>query len=228
MPAVDLHSIDLLREDLLRIEPPFLLRKYEATEEDYESLAQEDLRCEYLDGVLIVHSPATLEHEERVGFLTILVGGFVSQRKLGRMYTSNAVMQFGGPSSKRFCADVSVLKHDSAKRVRGGRVHGPMDLAIEVISESTRAYDLGDKRRAYREGRVPEIWLLDYARKQAWFDLLVAGAYVEESMTSGRFNSRVLPGLSLDVGWIWAEELPEPLACLKSLKPSPRRSRSKR
>jgi len=212
MGAIELDShIEALRRDLQHLAPPYLLRKYDASPEDFETLAEEDLRCEYLDGVLVVHSPATFDHENRVAFLTMLVGIFVRRRELGTVLTSNAVMQLG---HRRFCPDVSFLKVQNASRVRGGRVVGPMDLTVEVLSNSTRDYDLGEKRLAYREGRVPEIWMFDPELRQAYFDFLEENAYATTTLATGRMTSRVLEGLAFDVDWLWTDPLPNPLNCL--------------
>ena len=35
------------------------------------------------------------------------------------------------------------------------------DLAVEVLSPSTRRYDLGVKRERYEETGVPELWIID-------------------------------------------------------------------
>ncbi len=214
MPSLDILDIRELRSDLQRIPPPYLLRKYEATEDDFEELAEEDLRCEYLDGVLIVHSPASVEHEDHVMFLGTLLNNFVSCRGLGRVYGSNTVMQLG---RRRFCADVNFLAADHAGRIRHRRVMGPVDLAVEVLSASTRDYDVTAKRTAYHDGRVPEIWLIDPELRRVDVDALTAGGYESSTFTAGRFESRILPGLTIALDWLWSNPLPNPIECLKSV-----------
>jgi len=214
MTAADADTLsDDVRHALQRLPPPYLLRKYEATEEDYESLAEEDLRCEYLDGVLIVHSPATMDHEDRIIFLATLLNSFVAARNLGRVFGSNAVMQLG---RRRFCPDLSFLSTRHAGRIQGGRLMGPFDLVVEMVSRSTREYDLSEKRQAYHDGQVPEIWMFDAERRSCIVDLLETGQYRTLTLSSGRFDSRVLPGLSIDVDWLWADPLPNPLECLRA------------
>ena len=201
-----------LRNGLRRIAPPYLLRKYDATDEDYEAIADEDLRCEFADGVLIVHSPASIEHEDRIIFLATLLNGFVSSQGIGRIYGSNTVMQLG---HRRYCPDLSFLAADHRDRIQAKRVMGPVDLAVEVVSESTRAYDLGEKRDAYRQGEIPEIWFFDPDRTQCHVDFLEPDGYRDLALTAGSFSSRVLPGLTVDVAWLWADPLPNPLDCLR-------------
>jgi Uma2 family endonuclease len=201
-----------LRRELAHMSPPYLLRKYEATDEDFEQLADEDLRCEFLDGVLIVHSPATFEHENRVMFVSTLLNNFVRRHSLGWVCGSNTVVQLG---DRRFCPDISFLSADHADRIRQGRVMGPMDLVVEVISRSTRDYDLGEKRNAYREGQIPEIWLFDYELKRCCVDVLTGQRYRSKVLNRGRFASRVLSGLSVDVAWVWSDKPLDPLKCLE-------------
>jgi len=78
------ESIADLREDLRRLPPPYLLRKYATTEADYDSITDEDLRGELLDGVLIVHSPPWIQREERVVFVTTWLNLVVQTRRLGK------------------------------------------------------------------------------------------------------------------------------------------------
>jgi Uma2 family endonuclease len=208
-------NFEELRDVLRRMAPPFLIRKYEATPEDYEGITDEDVRCEYLDGVLIMHSPATLRHEERISFLDFLLSGFVTDRSAEKIFCSNAVMQMG---ERRFCPDLSYLATAHFGRMQGGRVMGPVDLAVEVLSDSTRDYDRNEKRRAYREGEVPEIWLIDLDHRcfeVEWY--VPREGYSTEILTRGRWKSRVLSGFWVDVEWCWAEPLPNRIECLREL-----------
>lgn len=200
-----------VRDDLRRIPAPYLLRKYDATVEDFDLIVDEDLRCEFLDGVLIVHSPASYQHEERISFLTALLVNHVSPQRLGRVSGSNTVLRLG---DRRLCPDLSFLKTEHEDRIQKGVVVGPTDLVIELLSKSTRDYDLREKRAAYRAGGVPEIWLLDLLRHEAHIDFAEGSDYVSESLSSGRIQSRVLPDFSIDVAWLWSDPLPNPLDCL--------------
>jgi len=72
-----------LRDALRQFRWSFLLHRYDATPEDYEQLMDEDLKCEYVDGDLIVHSPASLEHEALTLFVGSLLREFANTRRLG-------------------------------------------------------------------------------------------------------------------------------------------------
>ncbi len=211
------HRIKETRDTICRLEPPYLIRQSDATFEDYEAICTEDFRCEYVDGVLIVHSPASFSHEDRIAFVGSLLRMFVSKHKLGHVLTSNAVMQIG---ENCLCPDVSFLSANHADRIKSERVHGPMDLVIEVLSKTTRSYDLGEKRACYREAQVPEIWLIDRAKGEFHVDWLETPAggiqrtYQTLLLKHGRCQSRVLNGFWIDVEWLWAEPLPSSFECL--------------
>jgi Uma2 family endonuclease len=211
MPATwSPEEFSLLREELRGLRPPFLLHAYEATEEDYEQITDEDLKCEFIDGELIVHSPASLDHEDLTAFVIRLLGEFVAQHRLGRVFGSNAVMQLG---RRRFSPDVSVLLASHYDRVRRTRVVGPMDLVAEIISESTRSYDHETKLPLYREGQVGEIWMIDRERRQFEVHALREGGYVSQVLPTGRWSSTAVPGLTIQVDWFWADPLPAVREC---------------
>lgn len=205
MVIIEPDHIEELREPLRTLKRPFLMRSYEATPEDYEAIDDEDFKCEYFEGELIVHSPASLEHEQVVLFVGALLREFVSQRRLGTVYGSNAVMQLG---LRRFSPDVSFLSTAGENRIRGGRVHGPMDLTVEILSSSTRAYDRGDKLAAYQDGGVPEIWLIDPDEKRFEGIVQRGAGYDRRELTEGVWSATAVSGLSLDVAWLWRRPLP--------------------
>lgn len=218
------RRLEQARSAIQSLEPPYLLQLNDVLPDDYEKICDEDFRCEYVDGVLFVHSPASLPHVNRVSFLVCLLRMFAEKRSLGLVFTSNAVMQIG---ERRFCGDVSFIGAEHADRLRIDRVIGPMDLVVEIVSKSTRSYDLRDKRAYYREAGVPEVWFVDTGRNEFHVDYLDKSlgqdgmAYGNELLTTGRWHSRVLSGLWVDVSWFWTDPLPNALDCLQSILSSP-------
>jgi Uma2 family endonuclease len=211
MPLFDSPSdYPLLREELRALQPPFLLRHYDATPEDYEQITDEDLKCEFIDGELIVHSPASFQHEDMASFVNAVLRSHVGHHVAGFVLGSNAVMQLG---QRRFSPDVSVLLAEHADRIANKRVIGPLDLAVEILSTSTRKYDYETKLPLYREGRVREIWLIDPEKRQFEVHARKGDAYASQVLASGRWTSVAIPGLTIDVDWFWRDPLPSVLEC---------------
>lgn len=61
----------------------------------------------------------------------------------------------------------------------------PPVLVVEVLSESTRAHDLGSKRLTYAELGVPDYWVVDLEEPSVVFLALDAGAYAEAGRAVG-------------------------------------------
>src|SRR5207249_10016 len=66
---------------------------------------------------------------------------------------------------------------------------GAADLVGEVLSPSNRDEDLEDKRSAYQEAGVGEIWWIDLANKQVMIDRKRGRRYVEEVIRKGKATS---------------------------------------
>jgi Uma2 family endonuclease len=84
----------------------YMLKRYGATVADYERAAGEDTRLELLDGVLIMHSPASVRHEDLFWFLGRLLHDFVAARRLGKVLGSRTPMLL--EDERRFEPDLAV------------------------------------------------------------------------------------------------------------------------
>lgn len=88
-------------------------------------------------------------------------------------------------------------------------------MVVEILSESTRDYDLQKKREAYREGSIPEIWFVDDENHQIIVDRKVGEDYREEVACKGKVFSEAIDGFWVQAEWLWEESLPDPVACLR-------------
>jgi Uma2 family endonuclease len=198
--------------DRQRIESPYLLRLYGFDEEGFFRFAPESSYCELLDGVLIVPSPAAIRHQKLTVFLTDLLHGWCLREDKGTVLTGPAVMRL--TASRLFEPDVMVVRSEHSDRIVEQFVNGPADLVVEILSESTRDYDLNEKARAYRDGDVPEAWFVDEKQKRIVVDR--AGQERQEA-ASGRLESNSLPGFWIDAGWLWQPQLPNPRRLLEGI-----------
>ena len=94
-------------------------------------------------------------------------------------------------------------------------VEGAPELIVEVAASSA-AYDLYDKKRAYRRNGVQEylVWRV-YENEFDWF-VLDAGEYIKlEADQDGIIRSRIFPGLWLAVDSLLSGEMQQVLAVLQ-------------
>lgn len=94
-------------------------------------------------------------------------------------------------------------------------VEGPPELIAEV-AHSSAAYDLHDKKQAYRRNGVQEyiVWQIEDERVD-WF-VLEEGTYLSlDPDAEGRLSSRAFPGLVLDVDALLSGSLSSVLALVQ-------------
>lgn len=113
--------------------------------------------------------------------------------------------------------DLLVVRDANRHRMKPQRLEGPADLVIEIASESDPKLDLREKLPRYQEAELPEIWLVDPfdQRLQVW--VKSADGYDSREATAGRVESAVVDGFWIDVAWLWQEELPSTLGCLRQI-----------
>ena len=194
-----------------------MLTYYGCTPEDWEEASSDNRFIEYVDGRLIVHSPAGLRHQQLFGFLYRLLGDFVEQRKLGEVLSGPFAMELS--VERKFEPDLMFLSQRARANLTDDRLLGPADFAIEVASKSTRGYDRGEKRECYRVGGVREYWMIDPAARLVIVDR-PAGHEVAQ-LASGKVECQLLPGFWIRAEWLWQDSLPAVSECLAEILAHP-------
>ena len=67
------------------IDLPYTIHLYGITEAMFDELVDEDTKAELIDGVMIVHSPASYEHDDLSGFIRALMSFYADARGLGKV-----------------------------------------------------------------------------------------------------------------------------------------------
>jgi Uma2 family endonuclease len=186
------------------------------TYEEFLAWADEDTWAEWVNGEVVILSPASLRHQQLATFLATSINFFVDAHQLGVVLTPPFQMKTGSDLPGRE-PDIIFVAREHLDRFRDTYLDGPADLVVEVISRDSRARDRGDKFYEYEQGGVREYWLLDYLRRQAEFYQLGAdGIYrLVPVGADGIYRSAVLNGLWLKVEWLWQDPLPSLMSVLR-------------
>jgi Uma2 family endonuclease len=140
------------------IDVPKLLFLEGVSEALYDALTalEEDVKAELLDGVMVVHSPEKTRHEQDFRFLFVLMNLFAYAHHWGEVLGSMATVHLG--ECRKVKPDIAAVRLERAHIITEDAIEGVPDLVLEIVSESTRRYDFGEKRKVYEEAGVPEIW----------------------------------------------------------------------
>jgi Uma2 family endonuclease len=198
------------------VDLPYTVRLYGVTEEMFDELVDEDTKAELLDGVMIVHSPASPRHDDTAGFLRSLMRFYARTKRLGKVLGPDSLVRL--KPRRKVGPDLFFFRQDRLPRpLPAKQFEGAPDLIVEVLSPSNRSDDLEDKRPLYRQAGVKEVWFVDPDRQEILVDRRGRRRYTTRTVTSGRLESAALEGFWIEVDWLWADELPEELACLNKI-----------
>lgn len=78
------------------VELPYVVRVYDVTETLFDDLADEETKAELVNGVMIVHSPATARHDAVGGFLRALMSFYADVRQLGLVLGPDSLVIWHG------------------------------------------------------------------------------------------------------------------------------------
>lgn len=189
------------------------------TFEEFLAWDHEGGLTEWVDGEVIVHMPASDEHQRLIEFLYLVMGTFVRLFDAGLMRIAPFLMR-PAPDGPGREPDLLCLAKDHLDRLKPKLVDGPADLVIEIISDDSVARDRDEMFFEYQQAGIPEYWILDprEQRRRADFYVLDAtGRYQPVPIgPDGVYRSAVLTGLWIKVDWLWAPEA-DPLVALAEI-----------
>jgi Uma2 family endonuclease len=176
----------------------------------------DETRAEWVDGEVILMSPASDPHQSLMVFLGALLLHFVEAKLLGRIFLPPFQMKLSTRPSGRE-PDLLFISKDNLPHLKRTYLDGPADMVVEIVSPESQARDRGDKFYEYEQAGIPEYWMLDQTRRQAEFYHLGGdGAYKRIAIgDDGIFHSQVIEGLWLKVDWLWQDPLPTLMSVLK-------------
>ena len=123
-----------------------------------EFLANDYESYEYVKGELVPMSMPTMIHGEISSNIIILLGNYVRQHQLGRIYTAETTFQIGESGRK---PDVAFVSQERLPENRHQASPIPPDLAIEVISPSDKFYDVQEKALEYLDAGTKMVWVIE-------------------------------------------------------------------
>lgn len=151
------------------------------TVEDLERLPEGDgLQYELFDGMLVVSPSPTSQHGTAVFRLANLIGQNLPEGR--ELVPFVAPMDWQPGRQRSLQPDLLIAR---AEDVQEKKVVGPLVLAVEVLSPSTRNKDLLLKRDFYQQGGVRSYWIVDPDEPSVLALELRDGVYYETGKAAG-------------------------------------------
>lgn len=166
--------------------------------EHFYAFITEEMKAEFIQGEIVMHSPARLGHIQVSMNIYRLLADYVEVRGLGTTLCEKALCVF---ERNDYEPDVSYFSVKKSALFTPQQMKFPApDLVVEVLSESTEARDRGVKFQDYQNGGVGEYWIVDpeagsveqYVSRAGRFEPAFRGA-------QGVLASAVVSGFAVDV-----------------------------
>lgn len=175
--------------------------------EQFVELLDQDAykNAELIDGEVVVNTPDWL-HQRIATNLLYAIGAWIRAGTGRGEVTFNPAVRI--THNRGYLPDVAWYREERFGATGSDRrPDGPPDLAVEILSPSTRAHDLVRKRADYARVGVGELWLIDPQEPAAFIlrrpsDAVAAAEFVvvADLDAAGKLTSPQLPGLSIQVG----------------------------
>lgn len=126
---------------------------------DLLQLPEDLLRHELIDGEHYMSPAPALKHQYVVLNLARILSTYLREHRLGRVMIAPVDVVFSEHDVVE--PDLLYVSNENADRLTERYVAGAPDLAVEVLSPSSRGIDRIKKRRLYETRGVPEYWIVD-------------------------------------------------------------------
>ncbi|MFT4638641.1 MAG: Uma2 family endonuclease [Verrucomicrobiales bacterium] len=150
-------------------------------------------KVEFIDGQVVMHSPARNAHLDLTKFILQLLDLHVRQNNLAEVKVEKCLCVF---PRNDYEPDIVYFCPEKASKFDPDTMKFPIpDLAVEVLSESTESRDRGVKFEDFAAHGVSEYWIVDAERNVLEQYLLKDDNFeLETKASSGEVRSEVIPG----------------------------------
>ncbi len=124
----------------------------------------EQRKSEFIDGEIVIQSPAKVKHIDANTSLTILLKVHIERNKLGWLASEKALIKMRLVKND-YEPDICFFNTDKSEFFKRNTWQFPIpDLSIEILSDSTEHIDRGRKFRDYANHNVREYWIVNTDR----------------------------------------------------------------
>jgi Uma2 family endonuclease len=169
---------------------------------EFYELIHENVKAEFINGVIIYHSPVMRRHWKVSMKVSKLLATHVDNSDLGEVGVEKVMVSL---TRNDYEPDIVFFSKEKSRLFTKEQMHFPApDLAVEILSDSTKKNDREIKFLDYASHGVKEYWIIDadkntleqYINTDNEFQLV-------HIFTQGILKTDTVKGFTLDVGSIF-------------------------
>jgi Uma2 family endonuclease len=173
------------------------------TVEDYLQI-EEEVKCEILDGELIMTPAPLIAHQRTVGLLYQKLVSFVNHHQIGELFFAPVDVYFD--KENIYQPDLVFVSAPRVSIIQEKGIMEAPDLIVEVISPSNSYIDRYSKKAKYEQFGVKEYWIVDPANKTLEIFAMTASPLYELFLflaMGGTVKSTLFAGLDFELSGIF-------------------------
>jgi len=162
-----------------------------------------EMKAEFINGEVILHSPAKLRHLEVTLELATQFRSYTRTTGRGKVLMEKCLISL---TRNDFEPDIVWFSEDKAREFQPDQMRFPApDLVVEVLSPSTEARDRGVKMVDYAFHGVSEYWIIDSEANTLEQYVLEGEHYLlHEKRHNGALTPQCMPELKIDLDAVFS------------------------
>ncbi|WP_310587721.1 Uma2 family endonuclease [Dyadobacter fanqingshengii] len=133
-------------------------KEKEIRQKFYNDITEDD-KAEFINGEMVMHSPVMMRHNQVGGLLFTLLNFYVVREQLGYVGYEKLMISL---TRNDYEPDICFFRQEKAVQFKQDQLLFPApDLIVEILSNSTQAYDRGVKFKDYQAHKIEEYWIID-------------------------------------------------------------------
>ena len=201
---------EILKKPMARLlveEAVKLLNEETQQRNTFRNWVDENIKAEFINGEVVLHSPARNKHLSACGNLFMLLNAHAINQKLGVVRVEKAMVSL---TRNDYEPDICFFSNEKAQHFTPEQLLFPApDLIIEILSKKTAKRDRGVKFEDYAAHGVAEYWIIDPTKEIVEQYALIGDLKEYFPIATARYDddlaSRAVVGFDIPVAAIFDE-----------------------
>lgn len=153
------------------------------TYEEFRQFPDDGKRYELIRGEVRMAPAPNTKHQFSVLHLAFSLQRYLTEKRLGIIFVAPLDVRLDDDTVVQ--PDLVYVSNARAGIIVQNYIDGAPDLAVEILSPSTAAYDRATKIAVYAEAGVPWVWLVDPQAKTVEILKLEGAKYLVDAIFAG-------------------------------------------